>query len=263
MLKSYDTCLVFVHYCSLYLRELRVWDLQLLFNDTFFLEILILVSVLFYLSSTNITMLLYTGGIYLILIGLLALVNDADIYIGFLWVIDLGVGLVFFIFILHFTSFLFQKSQFNLTARHFLFTYALSAIALVFMYFYATPADNTYYHDLGKAWFFKLSYIDYFDLLFTNEVSDLNTLKDTYFLLNSFEFFIVNFSLFFGLIASILMCFMIQRIFTFLNYSQIINASILSNADTGFFIRNQNFVTQQNTSGTIRVWAKSRSKHRS
>ena len=206
-------------------------------------------------------MLLYTGGIYLILIGLLALINDADIYIGFLWVIDLGVGLVFFIFILHFTSFLFQKSQFNLTARHFLFTYVLGMLLVTFTYFYATPADGTCYRDLDKTWFFKLSYIDYFNLLSTNEVTDLNTLRDTYFLLNSFEFFVVNFSLFFGLVASILMCFMIQRIFTFLNYSQIVNAGVLSRSDTGFFIRNQNFVSQQNTSGSVRVWAKSKSKN--
>jgi len=233
----------------------------MLFNDTLLLELLILISVIFYLSSTNVMMLLYTGGLYLLLIGILALVNDADIYIGFLWVIDLGVGLVFFIFILHFTSFLFQKSQFNLTARHFIFTFIFTVFSIVFLYFYSTPADNSYYTDLNKTWFFKMSYIDYYTLFRTNEVTDLNTLRDTYFLLNSFEFFVVNFSLFFGLIASILMCFMIQRIFAFLNYSQIINMNLLSKADTGFFIRNQNFTTQQNTSGTVRVWTKSKSKN--
>ena len=233
----------------------------MLFNDTLLLELLILISVIFYLSSTNVMMLLYTGGLYLLLIGILALVNDADIYIGFLWVIDLGVGLVFFIFILHFTSFLFQKSQFNLTARHFIFTFIFTVFSIVFLYFYSTPADNSYYTDLNKTWFFKMSYIDYYTLFRTNEVTELNTLRDTYFLLNSFEFFVVNFSLFFGLIASILMCFMIQRIFAFLNYSQIINMNLLSKADTGFFIRNQNFTTQQNTSGTVRVWTKSKSKN--
>ena len=97
----------------------------MVFNDTFILEFLILLCVICYVSSTNLMMLLYTAGLYLIFIGVFALVNDADIYIGFLWVIDLGVGLVFFIFILHFTSFLFQKSQFNLTARHFLFGYLI------------------------------------------------------------------------------------------------------------------------------------------
>jgi hypothetical protein len=56
----------------------------MLFNDAFILEILILVSVMCYLVSTNLMMLLYTGGIYLILIGIFLLVNDSDIYIGFL-----------------------------------------------------------------------------------------------------------------------------------------------------------------------------------
>ena len=235
--------------------------IYMLFNDTLILETLILISIIFYISSTNLTMLLYTGGIYLILIGLFSLINDADVYIGFLWVIDLGVGLVFFIFILHFTSFLFQKSQFNLTARHFIFAYAMILFSTSFFYFFSTPADNSYYNDLSKTWFFKLTYIDYFAILFTNEVTELNTLRDTYFLLNSFEFFVVNFSLFFGLITSILMCFMIQRIFIFLNYSQIINMNLLQNADTGFFIRNQNFITQQNTASATRIWIKNKSKN--
>ena len=52
--------------------------------------------------------------------------------------------------------------------------------------------------------------MDYYAILFSNEVTDLNTLRETYFLLNAFEFFAVNFSLFFGLIAAILLCFMIQ-----------------------------------------------------
>jgi hypothetical protein len=232
----------------------------MLFNDAFILEILILVAVMCYLVSTNLMMLLYTGGLYLILIGIFLLINDADIYIGFLWVIDLGVGLVFFIFILHFTSFLFQKSQFDLSSRHFVFMYLLSFFTLYFFYYFASPADTSYYGDLSKTWFFKVSYVDYMLIANTNEVTDLNTLRETYFLLNSFEFFIVNFSLFFGLVASILMCFMIQRIFAFLNFTQVINMGLLSKADTGFFVRCQNMESQQRTSASVRTWAKSKKR---
>jgi|TARA_B110000259_G_scaffold135894_1_gene153077 hypothetical protein len=85
------------------------------------------------------------------LIGTLALINDADIYIGFLWVIDLGVGLVFFIFILHFTSFLFQKSFFNLSARHFFTLLLVSMSVTILYYFIASPADNTFNADLLKT----------------------------------------------------------------------------------------------------------------
>jgi hypothetical protein len=224
------------------------------------LELIIFSSILFYVCSTNIMMLLYTGGIYLMLMGMFCLLNDSDIYIGFLWVIDLGVGLIFFIFIVHFTSFLHQKTLFSISARHFYFSYALLTFLIVFYYYFSAPADSTFYGDLGKTWFFRMSYVDYYLVSSTNEVSELNTLRDTYFLLNGFEFFVVNFSLFFGLIASILMCFMIQRIFNFLNYSQIVNSKVLSAADSGFFIRNQNFITQQNTTAVVRVWSKTK-KH--
>jgi len=90
-------------------------------------------------------------------------------------------------------------------------------------------------------------------ILNSNEVTDLNTLRDTYFVLNTFEFYIVNFSLFYGLVASIVLCFLVQRIFNFLNYSQIINIEVLKKTQGGFFIRNQNFMTQQNTSATVRA----------
>ena len=61
---------------------------------------LLILTVSFYTLSSNLLILLYTGGLYLLLVGGLAFLNDSDVFIGFLWVIDLGVGLVFFIFIL-------------------------------------------------------------------------------------------------------------------------------------------------------------------
>lgn len=230
----------------------------MLFNDIFILETLILLSILFYTCSTNLLMLLYTGFLYLMLIGTLALINDADIYIGFLWVIDLGVGLVFFIFILHFTSFLFQKSYFNLSARHF-FSLLLVTISMIFLYYFlATPADNSFNGDLLKTWFFKITYMDYYLIYHSSEVTDLNTLRDTYFFLNGFEFFVVNFSLLFGLLAAILMCFLIQRVFNYLNYSQIINYRLLNSNSSSFIIRNQNFTTQQSTFSSVNQWSKTK-----
>jgi len=164
---------------------------------------------------------------------------------------------VFFIFILHFTSFLYQKSHFKLTSRFFFFAINLSLFVVLWFYYLPFHTDINYYGDLSKTWFFRLSYADYYSLLNTHEVTELNLLRDSYFLLNSFEFFAVNFSLLFGLLASILLCFIIHRIFNYLNFSQIINLNILSKIDTNFFIRSQNFITQQNTPGVVKVWVKS------
>lgn len=217
---------------------------------------------MFYVVSTNLLLLLYTGGLYLILIGLLLFLNGMDIYVGFLWVIDLGVGLVFFIFILHFSSFLHQKSYINVTTRYYIYILNMLILISTLLYYISTGTDYSYYRDLEKTWFFRLTHTDYYTVYNAFEVTELNLLKDSYFLLNSFEFFIVNFSLLFGLIAAILLSFMIHRIFNFLNFSQIININILNHIDSNFFIKSQNFITQQNTPGVVKVWVKSKSNYR-
>lgn len=114
--------------------------------------------------------------------------------------------------------------------------------------------------DLEKYWFFNITFLDYYFIYYTNEVTELNLLRETYFILNSFEFYLINFSLFFGLITSILLCFSLHRIFNFLNYSQIKNHKLLMKINSNFFIRNQNFVSQSNTPIITKTWARKKSK---
>lgn len=204
-------------------------------------------------------LLLYSSGLYLVFIGVYAMLNDSDIYIGFLWVIDLGVGLVFFIFMLHFTSFLHQKTYFDISSRLLsLSSYIIVSVSLYF-YFYSYSVDDYFNNDLNKAWFFHVTHIDYYSILHSYEITELNLLRDSYFVLNTFEFFVINFSLFFGLISAILLYFLIQRIFNILNYSQIVDANTLSNIESSFFIRHQSFINQQNMPQSLRVWKKTRS----
>jgi hypothetical protein len=54
---------------------------------------------------------------------------------------------------------------------------------------------------------------------------------------------------------------MVQRIFSILNFSQIVNLNILQALDTNFFIRQQSFIRQQNTPGVVKVWLKAKSTH--
>lgn len=84
-------------------------------------------------------------------------------------------------------------------------------------------------------------------------MSELNLLKESYFVFNSFEFFVINFSLFFGLIAAILFYFLIQRIFNFINFSQIVDSNSLNSVESSFFIRNQNYTLQQSTPQVVRI----------
>ena len=56
----------------------------MLFNDLFIIETLLILITIFYLTTVNLTMLLYISGLYLVLVGFICFLNDSDIYIGFL-----------------------------------------------------------------------------------------------------------------------------------------------------------------------------------
>jgi len=228
----------------------------MLLNDIWLLEITILLLLVFYSTGTNLLILLSVAGLYLMLVGIWALLNEGDIYAGFLWVIDLGVGLIFLIFILHFTSFFFQKSVFNLSARYYIMLGLLPIILAPFFYLFGDTVDSYTGSKLNKAWAFKVLWLDYYTIYFSHEISELNTLKANYFLFNSFAFYVVNFNLFFGLMTVILLYFLIQRLFAYLNFSETHHFRVLTKGHSNFFIRNQNFSKQQNTFASLYSWKK-------
>lgn len=123
-------------------------------NEIFILQILSITALIFFINTINIITLWYLAGIYLVSLGFLLLLDDGDIFVGFLWVIDLGVGLIFFIFILHFSNFLHQKSFIDLNNRYlFIFIFFLFFI-FIFFYFIANPTDINLNYQLKKTWFF-------------------------------------------------------------------------------------------------------------
>ena len=173
------------------------------------LQGLALTTLLFFLTTYNVITLWYLGGFYLVLLGLWLLADDGDIFIGFLWVIDLGVGLVFFIFILHYSTFLHQKSTLDKTSRELSFALLGLIFFISYFFFLSQPIDNTYAKGFSKTWFFFISWYDYYDFFYSFIVTDLNLLREIYFVNNSFEFFLINFLLFYGIISSILLSFFI------------------------------------------------------
>lgn len=190
--------------------------------------------------------------------GILSLLKDMDILIGFLWVIDLGVGLIFFIFTLHFSSFLHQKSNFSTTSKQFLLLSITILLSLIYFYFFSRSIDCSSNTDLNKVWFLNITCLNIYSTLINNEASTLLMLKYLYFSCNSFEFFLINYSLFFGLVSSILACFLLKRFYTKILFSQIIESKSIENINSSFFIRNQNFYYQQNVHQSTRVWTKTK-----
>ena len=224
----------------------------MVFSEHLFLEFLLIVIIKYFIISSNILILLYTAGLYLIVVGLYSLLGDSDIYIGFLWVIDLGVGLVFFIFMLHFTPFMHQKSKFNFKVRNFILYNVFFLNLIFYFYFFSLNVDSRFNLDLSKMWFFNVFTLNYYFIFFANEVTELNLLRETYFLVCSFIFFIINFSLFYGLVTAILLCFLIHRVFNFLNFSQMKYIKALLFLNSSFFIRLQDPLLQSNTAAVTK-----------
>ena len=220
------------------------------------LQVMILVTAFYFVNTFNILTVWYLAGIYLTLLGFWLLLDDGDIFVGFLWVIDLGVGLIFFIFILHYSTFLHQKSNLDKTSREFTFTLVALISLLSILAFLSSSSDNLLNSALAKVWFFSISWYDYYDFFFSATVTDLNLLHEIYFTNNSFEFFLINFFLLYGIIASILMSFLVKRIFNLMNYSQLVNYPFLAQARATYFIRTQDYLKQQLTSAGTRVWHK-------
>jgi len=227
-----------------------------LLNEILFLQILNLIILIFFINTINILTLWYLAGIYLINLGIFLLIDDGDIFVGFLWVIDLGVGLIFFIFILHFSNFLHQKTLFDLSNRFLLFFIFIILLLLGFIYFISGPSEQSFNYQLKQSWFLLISWYNYYSLFNSYTVTDLNLIRELYFYNNSYEFFIINFMLFYGIFGSINLCFLIKKIFAFLNLSQFKNFNLLNEISSTLFIRNQNFFKQQNTSTGSRVWIK-------
>ena len=64
--------------------------------------------------------------------------------------------------------------------------------------------------------------------------------------------------LFYGIFNAINLTFLIKRVFNFLTISQIKNLNLLNQSYSSLFIRNQNFMKQQNTATGVREWKKNK-----
>ena len=224
------------------------------------LQLLLLLTLWFFVGAINILTLWYLGGIYLLNLGLVLLLDDADIFVGFLWVIDLGVGLIFFIFILHFSNFLYQKAFVNIFDRYLFLSIFFGVFVFGFFLLVHNPVDSKFNVNLKKSWYFFVSWYDFYSFYHVQVISQLNVIREIYFYSNSFEFFLINFMIFYGIFASINLCFLLKRIFNMLTFTQLKNLPLLNSMGSSFFIRNQNFIKQQNTSTGTRVWLKKTNK---
>lgn len=67
------------------------------------------------------------------------------------------------------------------------------------------------------------------------------------------EFIIINFCLLYGIVLSIIFFFLLKKIMILLNLTNFLNTNLINGLGEFFFIRNQDFLKQQNSLAGLRV----------
>jgi hypothetical protein len=182
--------------------------------------------------------------------------DNSDIFIGFLWLIDLGVGLVFLIFILHFSNFLYKKIELRINFKIFLLAPIMVSIFILFVLYNSSNYISLFTNFNYLIFSFNILWYDYYDIFNNLFKTDLNLLREIYFFNNSLEFIIINFLILYGILNSIIFFFLIKKIFNVLNFDQIYYLNLLNKKTSFFFIRNQNLINQQDEGASLKIWLK-------
>jgi hypothetical protein len=186
------------------------------------------------------------------------LANDGDIMVGFLWLIDLGVGLVFLTFVVYLFAFLSQRASAELPVRF--YTFSANFIIFLAVYFLRLSFPSMCDVENLQSWMFFISCYDYYDFFHLDSTSDLLVLRDLYFHSNSFEFYLISFLGLYGIIACVLLTMVIKRSIHYFSKNLYDSLEFTKRPHSSVFIRNQNFLKQRNTTAGSRVWHKKRSK---
>ncbi len=216
-------------------------------NESVLIQIHILILVSYLIFSPNILTSWYCGGLYLLSGGLLLLLGEGGIFIGFLWVIDFGVGVIFLLFIVSNSSFVHLTNVINIISFKNIIPFILSLFILFWPYFdFFLGSDINFFFPT-----FLLSWYNFWEIYHSLEITDLNLLREIFFIHESWEFFLINFIIIYGLMGSIFFFFLGKRFIPLKkNWNRI--APVFS-----LFIRSQDLIKQQRVSSTVRHWEKS------
>lgn len=148
----------------------------------------------------------------------------------------------------------------NINARILFFLFFLIFTSVFIFSVVSGPVDFNFNSFLKQIWFFNITHYDYYLLFNSYGLIDLNIAKEIYYHFNAFEFFLINFVVLYGIIASILGLFCLRRVLVFATLNSYLNAETLTKMNITYFIRTQNFIKQKTTTAGSRVWYKQKTK---
>lgn len=225
----------------------------LLLNESYLLQLTLLIVVFYLFLAISPLTLWMLSALFLVTIGLIGLSLNLNILIGFLWVIDLGVGLIFLVFVSNLVVF----GETKLTPPSQQSFKALSMLTILGALVYLSPSFKPEF-PLSQAInpSNSSSHLNYYLLFSDKEISQLNLLREIFFYNNAWEFILINYLVLSGLIGMVVFNFSITTSHRQQTLSHLALNIPLNSAIAPLFIRDQNFVTQQQTSHSVRLWEK-------
>ena len=225
-------------------------------NEILILQFITLLVIFFLFWSNEIFTSLLLSVLYLSVISLFAFAQGTDIITSFLIIIDLGVFLILFSFLLHTTKFLQTKNIFSISYLNFnKFFIILSSLILCF-YFYFFESTYISSKIIEKSWTFFISYYDYYNIYYLQFNNDLQLLKEIYFHISNYEFFLISFAIYVGLISAYTIFKLSNKWLLNLNSELIENLSKFNVSNSSYFFKYQNIINQSKTKANSKIWYK-------
>ena len=220
------------------------------FNENLLLQVVIVFILFLFKKTTNPLVFIYLSGFYLFSISFLILSTLSTVFIGFLWVIDLGLGIIAILAVLILTKLFYFKAY----KHHLSFIYFLLCCCVYIFFMVKFNVINDYI--LSIHYPFLIYFINYYLNFQIYNFSELHLIRYIYFYNNISEFSIINMFLFYAI------CFVLSFFFNFFWFKQILRREtiqkkkLFNNTLNTNFMRTQNFTTQLTTSTGLFFWKK-------
>lgn len=226
----------------------------MLLFDVLILQTLILLLVYFFSKIEELYQVIFNSFLFLVLVSFALYLEDFDIIVNFLIIIDLGVFIILFLFSFSIYLMFNSKNSKRNDVKYSLLV-AIFIGALVALGHLSKNLNINVVASYEACWFFFISYYNYYTLFFTNLKTDLQLLREIYFALNTWEFFVVNLLILYGVIFVLYFYTFTQRSTAQVVATHAVHQLTLDKQTNQLnFLRLQDFMQQKFTVSGVRVW---------
>ena len=221
------------------------------FVDAFFLQIIILYIIfnIFFLDHSFYYLSYFF--FFLLWLGLLLSYLELDTFAAILWIVELSIIVVFFLYFL-FISNMFQSLRYNIKIRYFnIFIVILPSFFLLYNQICSNYWSFSYFNK-----YHSLNWKNYYELLNSSLLNDFFVLFFLYLNINFLEFIFLGILISFGCILTVALYLLIKELNSYQDFIHYINFKKFSKNYKFSYKRHQCFYKQEYRMPSIRITKK-------